>query len=474
MRRFQGVAALLFASAAGCGKTTSLSDAPTHDASNADTNTVTDATPTGDVTVITKSRCCTEAPGTLDANVPVFSVQPDGNAGPAGQTDTNGKVVLTGVKEGASITAIYTLDSTDFQLVTVLAVKPGDTITLGDSYGAQVASSTGTLNATFPPFAGASSYTVYVPCAQQNAAASPIGLAENCAVPTANVLFFALDANFTVIASGYVKGVAFTDGATAALTAWTAVPAGGFTTSITGLIDDVDEFDVNAILEADGTTTWGASGNVFPVSNNAATVNVQLPIGGDRTYVKSTLWRSSNSFGRQEMYTSVGPTATAATFPPPTLPWLGQGALVDATSGTLSWLQLGGTSYDAAYASVSWSRNDIANDTTDYYSWNILIPPGQTAFQWSSPIAALAPYLPVATDSINSNPQLQLIDLGDATGYDGTRAVPEWQWQCPGCATETGEVTGVSAVAFPLNGGEGFAPAHGRPHAPAPRAHAPR
>jgi hypothetical protein len=146
------------------------------------------------------------------------------------------------------------------------------------------------------------------------------------------------------------------------------------------------------------------------------------------------------------------------TFPAPVLPWVGQ-VLVDANSNTASWLQLGGTSEDAAFASLNWARADVANDTTDYYTWNILIPPGATSFQWASPIAALAPYVPTATDSQLSG-NLQLIDLANASSYDEVRAQPEWQWNDPGYATENGEITGVSSVSFPYTGGEGFAPAH--------------
>src|SRR5512140_524929 len=110
MRRFPGVAAAVFACAVGCGKTTALSDAPgAIDGSSIDANTTVDAIPVGDVTVTTHSRCCTEPNGTLEANVPVFSVQPGGAAGPMGMTDATGKVTLTGVLTGAAITEVYTI-----------------------------------------------------------------------------------------------------------------------------------------------------------------------------------------------------------------------------------------------------------------------------------------------------------------------------------------------------------------------------
>jgi hypothetical protein len=101
-------------------------------------------------------------------------------------------------------------------------------------------------------------------------------------------------------------------------------------------------------------------------------------------------------------------------------------------------------------AGAAW-RYDAGTAVTTYYSWNLLVPPGQTSFQWGAPIAGLAPYVPATTDSF-SDFHVQLIDLASANGYDQVRAAPEWQWQSPGTATEDGEIAGVSNVAYGAEG----------------------
>jgi hypothetical protein len=452
MRRFSGVAALLFASAA-CGKTTALSDAPTGDSKQADSGTGIDAAP-APVTVITKSRSSSTSPqGTLVPGVSVYAVQPSGGAGPTGQTDSNGKVVLDGVDTGASITAVYALSATSYQLVTVVGVKPGDTITLGEQYGTALpGGNTGNLTVTFPTFPNASSYAVYSPCNSLGGAGSPLTLAEGCTVATVNLLLVAVDATGNAIAGGVIKNVNYTDGQTAALTAWTAVPTGGFQVSISGLISDVSQASLFASMELDGTTSYGRSAFISPLTAGAATSGVPVPIGGDRTYAYATLYRGTTGFGTQETYTSVGPTATSATFPAPGLPWLGARQL-DAAGQSVQWLQSGGTGYDAGFANIQWIRTDATTGAQTNYNWNVLVPPGQTQFSWAgtTTIAALAPYLPATTDTFQQF-HVKVIDLANATDYDQVRADPEWQWQSPGNSTEVGELSGVSSVAYGAEG----------------------
>jgi hypothetical protein len=448
MRRFQGVAAVLFASAAACGKTTALSDAPTGDGKQIDSNANIDAA-AGQVTVITKSRKTSTSPaGTVVAGVSVYAVQPSGTAGATGQTDSNGKVVLDGVLPGASITAVYMADATDYQVVTVVGVKPGDTITLGDLYAlAPAGGNTGVLNVTFPSVTGATSYQVYSPCNSTSGAASPIALPESCVLPSANLVLIAADATGNTLAGGVIKSAPYTDGQTAALTAWSPVPSGGFTVSISGLIADVTQAGLWGDMVVDGGAyVFDRGQTISPLTGGAASANFQLPGAGDRTSVGATLYRTK--YGDQETYSNVAPTATSATLPAPGLPWLGSRQL-DASGQTVAWLQFGSGAYDGGFANIQWSRT-VATTTTQY-NWNILVPPGQSSFAWGTPTAALAPYVPAAADTFNQF-HVQLVDLSSATDYDQLRAAPEWQWQSPYNTTEDGELTGVSSVAYGAEG----------------------
>jgi hypothetical protein len=448
MRRFPGVAALLFASAA-CGKTTALTDAATGDGKQADSGTGIDAAP-APVTVIAKSRSSsTSPPGTLVAGVSVYAVQPDGTAGPTGQTDANGKVVLDGVKAGATITAVYTIDASDYQVTTVVGVKPGDTITLGDHYAAPTDSAnTGTLNVTFPAYTGATNYSVFSPCNSTNGGASPLVLPEICTMANANLTLIAQDDGGNTLAGGVIKNAPYTNGQTAALTAWSPVPANGFQVSISGLIVDVYQASLWADMVVDGSYVFDRGQTVNPVTGGAATGGFQIPPAGDRTSVGVTLYRQS--YGNQETYDDVAPAATSATLPAPALPWLGARQL-DNVNLNVAWIASGSGAYDAAFATFQWSHPNGVGVPATNYNWDVLVPPGQTQFQWGTPIAALAPYLPTTADSINQF-HVQLIDLASATNYDELRAAPEWQWQSPYNATEDGELTGVSSVAYGAEG----------------------
>ncbi len=468
MRRFPGVASVVFACAIGCGKTTSLSDASHIDSASTDANTTVDAVPMGDVTVTTHSRCCTEPAGTLDANIPVFSIQPDGTAGPTGTTDATGKVTLSGVQAGASITAVYPTGTTSFQLVTVLAVKPGDNIVLGDEYTNGLPSGTGTMTVTYPTVPGATNYTVYSPCSLDSAGGAGLSVTVNlnCTTPTANLLVVALDDSGNVIAAGVLHGVTFTNGQTVALAAWTTSSATNFTESISGLIPEVNYVYMLSEAVVDGTTRLQQSNSMAPASG-AASLMFDVPGVGDRTFASAQLSRNGQ-VGRQVTYRNGPGDATTATFPAPTLPWLGQ-VIINSAAQSAAWLQVGKGSYDAAVLYANWNHLDVAQDTTIFYDWTVVVPPGVTQLDWSNPPAALAGYYPADTDSVGVN--LQLIDLANTASYDELRAVPEWQWTCPDCVLENGEVTGVSSVSF--DGSEGFqlagthrpSPANPHPHA---------
>jgi len=459
MRRFQGVAASLFACAcvAGCGKTTALVDgAVAADSNTADGNTTADATPSGDVTVTTYSRCCTEKWKTLEPDIQVVSIQPNGSPGPKGTTDATGKTTLSGVLQGASVTAAYPLDGGGYQLVTMAGVKPGDNLVFGDIYSPSATGGTGAVTINFPAVAAATTIYAYYACNGSTqvagGATTSIQLGINCDLPTTNVLLVATDDSAQVIATGVVKGVTFTDTQTGTLASWNPVTANTFTESMTGAFDDVAEIDFAAQTVADGVAgdqVMSYQSGYGYVSQPSGTATVMTTVGpGDRIFAYATL-RPTLQVGNKEVYAALAPTATSVTFDEPALPWLTP-FNVSSAAEAATWFTIGKGPYDGTVAFLQWCRNDGGEGCTNSY-WNLVIPPGTTTLAWSNtPPAEIAAYVPVDTDNVTGS--LQLVDLSSANGFDDLRNTPEWQITCPYCATQDGELPTGSTLA---DGGEG-------------------
>lgn len=468
MRRFGGLASFVFLCLGACGGDQAFPDANTTDAFSVDGATTPDAVPAGDITVTTHSRTGPDPSGTLLADIQVLTVQPDGTAGPAGTTNASGDLTLTGVKQGASVTAIYPLGN-DFQLVTVLGVKPGDHVVLGDHYPQQFSASTGTMTVNFPTVANAAHYYGYTRCSQANVndgAATAMTFATTCGNATADMLLEAYDAEFTRIGYGTIRNAPFTDGASATLAAWGPGANNNFTTSITGLAASVDNVYFTTFAQwNDGYRNGGQDYYAQPEAG-AASLAMTVPPGGDRVLAFAQLQQGQLQTGAQETYRVLAGDATSATMTAPTLPWLGQVA-INGAAKLAQWIPIGTGSYDAAIVFANWSRYDAKTESTTYYYWTISVPPGQTSLSWAGLPTAVADHLPTDTDSVSGD--MQLVDLSNVADYDELRARPEWEWSCPGCASQLGDLTVPSSVAYPFDGAEGFSPWL----APGPAARAP-
>jgi hypothetical protein len=465
MRRCRGVASALFVCAA-CGKTHTLADAPTGDSNTADAASQIDATTS--VTVTTYSRQGVHPSGTLEADIPVVTVQPNGSLGPVGMTGADGTVTLTGVEAGAGISAIYPVPNgaaTDRVTVTMLGVKPGDHLVFGERFADTPGpADAGTLTIDFPAVTNATSYEAYWSCGSTSvqAPATSLGVGETCAMPTVNVLLLARDGTGTIIASGVVKHAPFTSSNTVTLAAWTPATANNFTVSATGLAAATNGASLGVDMVVDGAyelSSWGGA----TVAGNAASMMFQAPPGGDRIYAYAMLRQNGGTVGRKEAYAALAQDATTASFTEPALPWLGNATTIDAAKQTITWTEVGTGAYDAAVVRGSWSRTDAGTQVTTNYTWIVAGPPGGgNSLSWAGAPAALAPYLPGTTDTINGE-SVMLVDLSSATSFDQLRAAPEWQWSTPGRATARGELTGISTASF--DGAEGNPPPIVRPPA---------
>jgi hypothetical protein len=272
-----------------------------------------------------------------------------------------------------------------------------------------------------------------------------------CDAPTSTIVVIAYDGSSNIIATGLVRDVPFTGGQTATVTTWTPSAIDNFTASITGLAAPVTSLYLGAMQEIGGVISLQQSRYVTPTAG-AASATFEVPPGGDRIYGYAQLYRDGQ-VGRQETYTKLAADASAATFTAPQLPWLGQ-VVFNSTAQVAQWIPIGTGGYDGAVADVNWGRYNPTTETNVQYHWTVAVPPHVSQWTWADPPAALAGYLPTETDNINGT--IQLVDLSSAADYDQLRAAPEWQWECPGCATRAGELPSGSSIALPFDGGEGF------------------
>jgi hypothetical protein len=456
MRRFSGIAAGLFfcVGAGACGKTIAYTDASNGDDDAVDAMT----TPPGQVTVTTKSRCCSEPMGTLKSGIQVLAIQPHGEAGDSGATDASGVVTLEDVQAGATITAIYPTDD-GYDLVTVVGVQPGDDLVFGERYQPVVAGTDGLMNVSWPQVVGSPRYDISHPCTTnyfygETTTSGQLNQYAYCQTPTGNIRFIAYDPSYYIAQTGSLRGVAYTNGASVSLPSWS--PPFNFSASISGVPTAVDQVQLNAYSYLPGTQSLGGNTYLAPDAGNASG-SFLMYAGGDSILASARMTRPGD-LGPQDSYQTLPATATSATFTAPQMPWVG-GTLISASGASGTWVQVGDEPYDGAVAYASWSRfvpDGAEGGTYTYYSWQVTLPPGVTGWSWTDAPAALADYLPTIGDSLNSD--IELVDLSTTDGFDTLRATPEWIYACPQCSIQEGDLDGTANVAYAGNdGGEGLA-----------------
>jgi hypothetical protein len=457
MRRLPKLAAALVPClTAACSNDSTFVDA----GDPADSATVDAEVPTGDVTVTTHSRCCTEPSGTLVAGIPVFTVEPGGGFGPSGETDAEGRVTLSDVKAGSVVTAIYEVSIDEYDLVSVAGVQPGDDLVFGERYLDSYAGTDGTMTVNWPAFEGATYYYVYHPCSNHyvgNVLTYPIPLYYYCQRPTADIQIHAYgDAGF--IGVGTIHDTAYTNGEVADLASWGAPLS--FSVDVSGVPAEVDQVRIYAdpVLGMYVGGSW-ISDYVIPEGGSASASGV-MPSGGDRIYVNSSL-RQSGDLGRQDMYVTTAGDATSATVAHDEIPWLGD-RIFSATAGYATWVQVGDDPYDATVLWVEFERcppggggDDALGGSCVSFDWTLMLPPGTpNTLVFPAPPADLAEYAPQAGDDIWGD--VMLVDLSSASGYDAIRGEPEWLFSCPDCGAYEGYLSGTATVSYTGDGGEGI------------------
>jgi hypothetical protein len=126
---------------------------------------------------------------------------------------------------GASVTAICHRMTGSYTLATILAVEPGDELTLNAGAfisGKQTidATSLGSFTVTYPAYSGAAKYTVYTPCGSIvfGGTSGSFSMAAGCALSPMDVVVAANSGTGAVLAFAEQTGVTFTPGGTVNVT----------------------------------------------------------------------------------------------------------------------------------------------------------------------------------------------------------------------------------------------------------------
>ncbi|CAN5854117.1 hypothetical protein BH11MYX2_BH11MYX2_01540 [soil metagenome] len=421
-----------------------------------------DAPPaTGSVNILATSRSDSGvAPGTPVQDVLVVALKKDGSLASTAMTAADGTATLTGLSDGASVTAVYPITDNDHNLVTYVDVKIGDHLTFGDKYYAPyvVDGAEGTLAVTWQPVTDALYYRVFWQCNPSyglyvsSGTNANLSLDSYCQTATTPLVVKAFGMNDTLLASIHLTATASTPGTTLDLTAdqWVTPTPDNLPVSLAGLSAPTNDAYVGISTDFRGLS-YTTSRYLIVTSGAAMTTYTVAALDAATAFAE--LSRDGN-YGAQYSYKR---GTGALVLPAPTLPWLG-GLIVNATQAV--WLQSSGSAYDAGVLQLNWNRQLGGGggggvpgaNATEYFHWSVILPPNLSSFSFPTPPAALAAFLP--DDSTNVSANLELIDLSSAGDYDAARALPEYRLTDLEAAVRSGdEPSGTSSTS---DGGEGF------------------
>ncbi len=403
---------------AACGKTTSLTDAPTGDGNGVDAASLIDADAHGPVTVTVYA---TDGTMTPVKDVPVVFVEPNGTIEATVPTDVNG-VARANVLPGASVTAAYPTDANNHhQLETVLGVKPGDAIAIGPLGSPPHTNPTGNYNANVHDYPGSTQYTLYGPCDSVTQAAAGSGaltvmglnIYDDCKQSTMDLLVVANDGSGDT-ASVEQNGVTYgSDGTTDMGSGWQPMQ------TVTATYTNVPISDVVSLGFYDRAPDYNGYGRSSYVATTTATTTTSVPVPGTaHALIETQLYPDTQ--GRQQVFETVDGTATTYDLDVSTqlLQWLGVPTL-DAANGKIT-VTLTGTSTltpDVYDTLVDYDR--VIATVPHSFEWEVFTAtPGDVTLP---PLpSSLADDVPLATDNV-SYTQGTIFDADAVTSYDQIR-----------------------------------------------------
>lgn len=399
--------ALSLVAATACGKVTKLADGNPGDGGNADASNQPGIVK---VTVLDPGQT-----GTPFAGVPVVFIDTD-NTVTRVTSDTNGKAQAT-VHPGASVSAVEQVSSTSYNIFSVLAVKPGDDITLG--FVNQNTTEVGTYSISFSsdPNGPNNGYTFYGPCGSDDGTANHVLHFQPDCVPSGTFSVYGIETNPStgaVVASTDKNGLVYSNGGSAFLSGW--VPPVNFQANYS----DIPSFVTNVGL----TRSSGYYSNGYQVSapsmSPSGTTLVLSLVGPSATldaFAQSIFGRNDTGAQQEVVQKIAGNAATySLDVGQKTIPWLG--ALVIDPSTESITLPVDGTAPVDGFI-TEFSYNRTVNTTTTNYRWDLIAPKAGDITLPAIPIDA-GDVMPKATDSLN-NPIGILVESDQLNGYDDLR-----------------------------------------------------
>jgi hypothetical protein len=376
-----------------------------------------DASPIGEITVATYTRCCTN-PDQVVGGIDIIAIDPDGTVNTA-VTDGAGAARLT-IHTGATVTALYR-DVMGGQLFTFAGVQPGDVLTFGEKFAAG-STNLGSMTANFP--ATAQTYRVYSKCGSDSATSpatsTTITVYDDCDGPQ-DIEYLGFDAMGNLTRFGGQSGVNVAPGGSTTLGAWQN--ATSFTMTFNGVPDTLNvAAQIQGVLnETPGFFIYVPMGT--PVGGTYSFTRPWAPIG-DRIIGGA---RFDNAGVGSQFFSEGMPVNTTQWVinDPITLPWM-TGVTYDAATRTASVTLEGAGAYDGTLILLQYDRVTPMGE----YRWAIFAPPGQAgpnAIVLPDLPTALDAFQPIASDSISVGAALW--DYSQAVDFAGARALPEWTLQ---------------------------------------------
>jgi len=391
----------------GCGSVKDVGHLPDAPPPPPDAAAVTRGTV--NVTVLDPSHSGAPAVGAS-----VVFLDPDGSLVKRASTDTSGKASAD-LLPGGSVTSIA-LQTGQYEIQTVFAVRPGDDVTLGSKNDPAI----GTFTVSFPPFTQAtpSSYTVGGPCGIVTVpppATATLSFNAGCKLDTMEIIVQANDANSQPLGILDKTGIPFKVNDSTTLTGSYVTPR-SFTASYTNVnpiitnltmrrrVPDLNGLMVQASMAPPtATQVLGLTGAV----GTSAVVETVAAAGRSQQTVRQVLSGTAASYGLD----------VAATL----LPWVaipkldlaaGKIVIVTDTTGTTS------ATPDVFEAAMLYRRPDPATGAQIVYQWTLFSPVLGDVTLPSLP-SEVSNVMPTASDTV------QLIagalEIEAVPGYDAVR-----------------------------------------------------
>ena len=358
-----------------------------------------DAVPAGDLVTVTVIDPTLVQTTPLAGATVVFI---DDNGTQSVQTDANGQAQAA-LLAGGSVTSVRML-STSAVVTSVLAVQPGDSITLGVPM--QDGGSPGTVNASFDTTTPSSDgYTISSSCGVFQGVKSPIP------VPLFNycehgALELVLEGSPGGAPSyAIASGVAIISGETVVMPGFAAEP------TFTSMLSDIP---ANVGAKMSRTSDYATSNMLAPAG---ATATVSFPgVVGSTAYFQGDFILASG--GAQSIYFQAAPTSPEYDLDVGNslLPWVAAPTLDQSTGAISAPTTTAGTSGDAPDFAVATVLNPGPGNTL---VWTVYAP-GATMLTLPALPADLG--VPSGTLVVAS---VELVELDSLAGYDAVRASPD-------------------------------------------------